>query len=109
MPRTIKMSTSNIRKVKPSLEFINNFIFSPPFDSNHSDHFWMEMYQNLSGQIKDLGIKTKEASLYYNDNKNAWYYIIFLILVFACSFTGLMLNYFRKWASSLIETMSLIP
>ena len=53
------------------------------------------MYQNISSHIKELELKTK----YYNDNKNAWYYIVFVILVFAGSFTGLMLNYFRKWVA----------
>ena len=61
------------------------------------------MYQNISSHIKELELKTK----YYNDNKNAWYYIVFVILVFAGSFTGLMLNYFRKWVLLLFLVLEL--
>ena len=64
-------------------------------ERNNTDNFWVNMYQNISSHIKELELKTK----YYNDNKNAWYYIVFVILVFAGSFTGLMLNYFRKLVS----------
>ena len=79
------------------IKIMNNLsTSSPALVSNTTEDFWMEMYQNISSQIKNLGIKSKEASLYYNDNKHAWYYIVFVILVFAGSFTGLMLNYFRK-------------
>ena len=73
--------------------------FSGLAERNHTENFWMNMYQNISSHIKDLELKTK----YYNDNKNAWYYIVFVILVFAGSFTGLMLNYFRKWVSIVLS------
>ena len=63
-----------------------------------SDHqgLMIDIYQNISFQIKDLGIKTQEANLYYNDYTNAWIYIVFVLLVFAGSFTALMCNYFKK-------------
>ena len=73
-------------------------------DRNDTEYFWMEMYQNISSQIKNLGVKSHQASLYFNDNRNAWYYIVFVILVFAGSFTGLMLNYFRKWGHSVLKS-----
>ena len=91
------MSELNIRKGH-QLDFtllkLSPF-FSRMSGRNHTENFWMDMYQNISSHIKDLELKTK----YYNDNKNAWYYIVFVILVFAGSFTGLMLNYFRKLVS----------
>ena len=60
-----------------------------------ADHTW-EFYNNISSQIKDLVVKTKEAPLYYNDNINAWIYILFVALIFAGCFTALMCNYFNK-------------
>ena len=54
------------------------------------------IYKNISFQIQDIGIKTKEANLYYNDNKNAWFYIMFVLFVFAGSFIALMRNYFKR-------------
>ena len=60
------------------------------------DERLMEIYSNISNQIKDLGVKTKEAPLYFNDNKNSWIYILFVAVVFASSFTALMCNYFKK-------------
>ena len=56
----------------------------------------IDIYQNITLQIQDLGVKTKEAGLYFNDYKNAWVYIVFVLLVFAWSFTALMCNYFKK-------------
>lgn len=54
------------------------------------------MYENITSLIKDLGVTAKEANLYYNDNKNAYIYILFVLCIFAISFTGLMFNFFRK-------------
>ena len=59
-------------------------------------HVLHSMYQNISILIQDLGVKAKEANLYYNDNRNAYIYILFVLCVFAISFTGLMFNFFRK-------------
>ena len=58
--------------------------------------FLLEIYKNISFQIQDIGVKTKEANLYYNDNRNAWFYIVFVLFVFAGSFTALMRNYFKR-------------
>ena len=54
------------------------------------------MYKNISMLIKDIGVKTKEANLYFNDKSNAYIYILFVLLFFAISFTGLMFNFFKK-------------
>ena len=61
-----------------------------------ADERLSEIYLNISSQIKDLGVKTKEAPLYFNDNSNAWIYILFVAVIFASSFTALMCNYFKK-------------
>ena len=54
------------------------------------------MYKNISLLIQDLGVKAKEANLYFNDNSNAYIYILFVLFFFAISFTGLMFNFFKK-------------
>ena len=54
------------------------------------------MYKNISLLIQDLGVQAKEANLYFNDNNNAYIYILFVLCVFAVSFTGLMFNFFKK-------------
>ena len=35
-------------------------------------------------------------SVYYDDSHNAYKYIIFVLLIYAVSFTGLMFNFFKK-------------
>ena len=66
----------------------------------------LDIYANISSQIKELGVKTKEAPLYFNDNNNSWIYILFVAVIFAGSFTALMCNYFKKyiWKSDFIKT-----
>ena len=54
------------------------------------------MYKNISMLIQDIGVQAKEANLYFNDKSNAYIYILFILIFFAISFTGLMFNFFKK-------------
>ena len=56
----------------------------------------IKLFTNITSQIQHVGVQVHEDNLYYNDNNNAWSYILFILLVFAGSFTALMCNYFKK-------------